>query len=1016
MIPFELKQAMETGSAILFVGAGMGYNMLNEKGERLPNGTQLAKSLADNFVVPVDDSQYDLAAISQFVVTKYGGKTELTAYVKELLSLIEPDEYMQWIPTIKWKAIFTTNYDNGIEKAYDNCPSPAQNYVSITHVSGFYDNALKTDVPIIHLHGCIFDSKSSDIIITQQDYITYREQKRSLFDFLSINMASSCLLYTGYSNSDPNWSTVLNDIEQELLPSKPPQSFRIDPYPTEMASFILESRNIITIKKSFSEFVDEAKLLIEPQTISRASFKIYETSIPSAFLDSFDTSPAPTVRLFKAWEYVNEVTTAGTTAMVRDFVRGDKPSWSIIFNNKFFMRDMEDEIYDKIIDLVTSPVKTVHTCMLCAPAGYGTSTLIMTLAQRLVKDGAGMVFYFRNVKELLEGDVFFALKTNPSDCHIFIIDNASDYAYEIRKIIQHAKETKTRMVLVLGDRTNELNQANLRITTDTFIIQPLSDSEIERLIDYLAANNELNRLENLDRAHQIALIKMNYNRELLVAIREATEGKKFDAIIADEYYGIENLLSRTAYGIVSCFYQNTSLLRVELLSALLGVTLSDYYTKTNSYLEGIVMYECLDEDMGLYAARSRHRIISSIVWNNCITHAEKDMILHNALNSLNIAYRSDKLAFENFIKTDSIIDSLKSLESKINFFDRACRLAPDNPYVRQHYARMLVRSDKYDLALGIIDQAIEMDESIRILYHTKGYVLRHMAMATPNIEIARRIYGQSEEAYNYALSMNERDEYCYQGLAQLYLGWAKRCQDDSEREITLNKCEEIVDFGLRKAKDKETIWICIAKIDEFLGNSDDKIKSLQKAVKNSTTSNRAKFLLARAYRLRENYDECIPLLEEIVYNEPLDYRSAIEYALAILESESEESISKAIAVLQQSTLFGFTDSRFVSLLGGLLFLDKQFEKSKRVFNESKKHNFANSRSVMFKPEDVKLGQLYKAKVQYVAAGYSLLSVAGFPDIMCPGSKYNGIVLENKLEVQIRIEFTPSRPIALIKSK
>ncbi len=1013
MIPFELKQAIDTGSAILFVGAGMGFNMINEKGDKLPDGVKLAEKIATHFSVPVDGgNKYDLAAISQYVSIKFGGKKELTAYLTELLSRIEPDEYMKWIPTVRWKAIFTTNYDNGIEKAYDNCLNPAQNYVSITHISGFSDTALKIDVPIIHLHGCLFDDKGSDIIITQQDYITYQEKKRFLFDFLKLNMATYCILYTGYSNSDPNWNEVLNDIERQLLPDKPPQSFRIDPNTNEIDSFILKGRSIITIKSTFSEFVDEAKLLFEPQTMTKDTFKTYESSIPRAFLSSFETNPAPTIRLFKAWEYVNEVTSAGTSASVHDYVRGDKPNWSIIFNNKFFIRDLEDEVYEKLLDFATSPDKTAHTCLVCAPAGYGTSTLIMSLARKLIEDGAGKIFYFRNYKDLLEGDLFFAVNTNPSDFHFFFIDNASDYANEIKKIIQHAKEAKLRFALVLGDRTNELNQANLRITKDTFFIQPLSDSEIERLIDFLSENNELNKMEYLERSHQVALIKKNYNNELFVAVREATEDKKIDAIIEDEYHGIRDDFSRNVYSIVSCFHQNTSWLRVDLLASLLGVSITEYYEKVRESLEGVIFYECLDEEMGYYAARTRHRIISSIIWNRCVTGAQRDYILHNALDNLNLAYNTDKVAFDNFIKTDTIIDSLKSLESKILFFDKACRYDPDNPYVRQHYARMLVRSGNANLALGIINQAIDLNGSIKILYHTKGYILSNIALSTPNIEIARRIYGQSEEAYYYVLNYDKKDEYCYQGLAQLYLGWAKRCKGESEKEVTLSKCEEIVEKGLQNARDKEAIWISISEIDSYLGNLDDKIISLQNAVKNSPNSSRAKFLLARALKLRGDLKDCVPLLKEIVYNNPLDYRAAMEYATILLKLN--RPLDESIAIMQQSTLFGYSDSRFISMLGGLLFLNKQFKEADKVFEESFKRNFSNSKIIMFDPEDVGLFQYYIAHTKYVGRGYSLLSIKGFPDIICPGSKYNGLVLKQGMELPIKIVFSPSRPVAVVK--
>jgi hypothetical protein len=66
-----------------------------------------------------------------------------------------------------------------------------------------------------------------------------------------------------------------------------------------------------------------------------------------------------------------------------------------------------------------------------------------------------------------------------------------------------------------------------------------------------------------------------------------------------------------------------------------------------------------------------------------------------------------------------MVDTIRRLEGKIQFFEIACQKDPQSPYVRQHFARMLAREDKLELALSQIDEALKIDHSVRVLQHTK---------------------------------------------------------------------------------------------------------------------------------------------------------------------------------------------------------------------------------------------------------------------------------------------------------
>ena len=275
---------------------------------------------------------------------------------------------------------------------------------------------------------------------------------------------------------------------------------------------------------------------------------------------------------------------------------------------------------------------------------------------------------------------------------------------------------------------NEWRQNDPKLGGREYLLEPLSDVEIHRLLDCLSKHGELNRLEHLDREMQYRVIKEKHGKELLVAMREATEDRSFDAILEDEFRGIDNRLAQKMYLTVCCFYQHGGYIRDTLLAELIEMPLVNLYPEVNKSLEGVLMYEAINEVEGEYAVRARHRIIAEIVWERCGDPGTREDILQRSLSAMNLNYRADKEAFENFVRSDKIIDAIRSLDGKTRFFEEATRKDPSSPYVRQHYARMLLRENKPELALSQIQGAIEMSPKNRIFYHTQGVIYSQLTL------------------------------------------------------------------------------------------------------------------------------------------------------------------------------------------------------------------------------------------------------------------------------------------------
>lgn len=1011
-LPIGLRNALESGDCVLFLGAGLGRHSTDGNGQPAPDARTLATELAEKFAI-ADETDHDLSTIAQVVDLRYG-RPDLRAFLRERFADLTPDAAFQWLTTIRWKGICTTNYDRALLRAYELNPSPRQLPVPMSVTSELRPYDLRTQVPVKYLHGFLYDDRDSPIIITEDDYARFREKRDMLFKWLKLEFATSPFLYIGYSNSDNNWRALLEEIRAEFYPSSLPQSYRVSPDTSDLDIEILKSKSIETLRCTFEEFhTAAAATVITGGGLDEAIIKKAQTSVPTDLIPAFEKNAAPVIRLLASWEYVNQEAYT-ERPNTKAFLKGDRPNWALIGQHIPFTRDAEEATYDALIEQFVTISKNPSSVVLLGPAGYGVTTLLMMVAARLASDKAGPVFRLRDGATLIAGDIEFA-QSLFSDVVFFFIDNASDWAGALPTVVHQFRDANKPAIFVLGERLNEWRQRPVRMPgkSQEVLLEPLTDAEIPRLLDCLRTANELGVLRDLRTDLQVLAIKEKHDKQLLVAMREATEGRAFDAILEGEYWGISEELARQLYAVVCCFHQYGLYVRDSLLSEMLGVPLEELYTKTSASTEGVVIYDEIDTATGHFGARTRHRTIASIVWQR-LEAIERDEILLRIIPALNLNYGLDVRAFEELIRDDTVVDSIRTFEGKVAFFEAAAKKDPASPYVKQHFARMLSRERRYSLALSQIDDAIKEHPGIRVLHHSRGHILSLIMRDSPSPEMARRRMMQSEEAYRRCLSLDPRDEYAYQGLASLFLDWAKRVTDPAESAEYISKAEATIGEGLRKVRQRDGLYIVSAEIYEWLGQEPKRIEALERAVSNSPSGVIARSILARTYISRGEPGKAVDIIEPVLKEQLGDFRLYLLYATAKVCLGA--SYSEAVAILRLSDMSGLNDPRYIATLGGMLFMDKQFTAAKEVFAESERRALPAPEAAVihFRPfsreaphEPVRL----EGRVVQVRPGYAIIDNVEYGQFLCPGSKWGKLLMVNNLRVTFEPAFSARGPIA-----
>lgn len=1004
-IPLGLRQALEAGECVLFIGAGIGGH-LSRGDETAPSGAKLAEEMDKHFTLAAGGS-INLSKVAQIVEIRKGRK-ELDAFVTKRLSGFRPDEVFCWISKVRWKAIFTTNYDDALHAAFANTPACPQNPVFSDSASNLAAFDPRFQVPVYYLHGRIWGHDGRpQLIITENDYAQFRKRREMLFELLKLEFAKSPFLYVGYANEDPNWKMLLEELRSEFYPSELPPSYRVAIGTDQVDKEILASKNIQTLDCSFSEFQTAAAIALEGSSVPADALKRIQSSVPPELLPAFDKNPAAVARLLNSWEFVNRAP-FNEKPNTRDFFRGDRANWGLIANNVQFERDIEEHAYDYLLDYATSSASGPGISLVLAPAGYGTTTFLRTIAARLVRDRVGPVLMLRASAAFNPGDIEFA-STLFEATPFFVIDSAADNHGAVFEAIHRLRETKRPAFFLLGERLNEWRSARRgRRSGREFSIEPLSDAEIDRLLETLEKNNELNALANLSGDLRVVAIKKSYQQELLVTLREATEGRAFDAILEDEFRSIPDELSRRAYLAVCAFYQHGALIRDNLLAALCGVDILELYPALENSTNGVVHFEKLDPARDHYAARARHRKIAAVVWERCAEPGEREQIILGALDKMNLNFQEDVKAFEDFVRSDRLVDSIRKLEDRIKFFESACQKDPENPYVRQHYARMLARHGQHNLALSEIDTALRgPGDRIRALHHTKGVILSQMAIQADSRELGRRRLVQAEDEFRNCLRAYPRDEYAFQGLAGLYLDWAESADNNAESTDYLAKSEAIISEGLKTVRNREGLWILSSRVEDYLGNAPERMDALRKAAAESRSSVPG-YLLGRALRRTGDPKRAIEVLQPLFEQQPDEFRVAVEYACAMEDDGC--SYAQCIAVLKLSTLYGYSDPRFVATLGGMSFMNSDFSFAESVFDEAYKREFPvdEATRIHYRPrnfENKNVPLIWRGRVSSVKAGYAFIDVPGFPSFFCPGSKFGGLLMRRGVEVDFEPTFT-----------
>lgn len=195
--PDEAMRHALDGTAMLFVGSGVGFLSRTASDDTLPNGRGLADILHTK--LGIEPGRHSLQRISQHAVSKLG-IDDVLAVLRHRLKVSSVDERLQRLYNAPWQRIYTTNYDDAIEVS--------RRGTSIASSFTLRDDPMTAPQgAIVHLNGFIDairpGSLDADAVLTDVSYsINEFQDSEWARQFLIDIRTSRSVIFVGYSMSD----------------------------------------------------------------------------------------------------------------------------------------------------------------------------------------------------------------------------------------------------------------------------------------------------------------------------------------------------------------------------------------------------------------------------------------------------------------------------------------------------------------------------------------------------------------------------------------------------------------------------------------------------------------------------------------------------------------------------------------------------------------------------------------------------------------------------------------------
>jgi cold shock CspA family protein len=767
IIPSSLIEQIESGNVVLFLGAGASYGASLPNSRKIPLGNALKDELSDKFLNGnFKDETLDF--IAQLAISE-STLSEVQNFISGLFNGITPANFHKLIPLFKWRALISTNYDLLVENTYNAVEDRLQNLVIFKSDGDKVDEKLRSSENLMYLklHGCVTVTSSEDLpfILTTEQYATHQKNRKRLFNIFFERAAENTIIFVGYRLRDQNLFNIILNLSENLI--NRPRYYLIRPNILQQEKSYWESKRISSLEIGFEEFLLEINRRTNAKVRKISKILDIDHPIEKRFNSQGHLSKSLSKILNSDIQYLH----AGLQVEngdPKEFYRGYSQNWYPIQMNLDVKRDLTDKfIYDEVLKNEESRNSAVELYVIKAEAGAGKSVFLRRLSWDSATQADVLCLYLQ--RKLHPEEIYETIKQIYNLCKeriFFFVDDARDNQNIVSYLLDKAHDLNIKLSIITTERVNEWNISCGEITprvTGEYDLRKLNLNEIRTLVDLLTRHKALGpRLSQLSYEDQVNEFSIGAERQLLVALHEATTGKPFEEILADEFDSIYPETAKILYLTVCLLNRFKVPVRAGLIARVHNINFESFQKQLFFPLEDVVkIKQESDLDFCYYA---RHPEIAKIVFLHGLRdEVDKFNRYIQVINMLNLAYDSDLQSFRKLINSNSIAFAFEKKQHIYEIYDAAAENAGNMiAYVYQQRANYERKtSENFEDAIFYIQKALEIAPNDISILHTYTEILRKKAKVSTNKFEKYRFREEAKRLLSQILNSNNFSSYKY---------------------------------------------------------------------------------------------------------------------------------------------------------------------------------------------------------------------------------------------------------------
>ena len=810
-----LEGRLKRGDMVLFTGAGFSGAACNILGDRIPSVDDLRAAL-NKLVYPGtplrdDDGLQDLFGLARGRAWSRLRDLLRTSFAVDRNAV--PDMYREIFSAAWWK-VYTLNIDDLADAVQASQTLPRRLISSSPRKSSAL--APEGALEVVHLNGRWSDGP--DHVTFSADQFGARFPGADpLHAQCAVDILLRPVLFVGTELEEPPlWQAIQLRKSASSGKDLRRRSFLVTPkLARARRDYLARELHVEHIPMTLEQFHEEIFKK------AKSGSKIYFRS---------QNQKSPWERSLKKPPLVGDlVATEAHMPVGGEYLLGHEPTWRDLIEGRAATREYESrfrKIVDEVLAVEDGPYPVV---VLAGTAGSGKSTAIMRLG--LYLSGKGVDCAFTSVDLDVSAADLRSLADLGELPEVLLIDDADRFGAEASMLGKDLSNARSRPLVVLAVRTARVGRISdrfklLRVEHEELVVPRLTDRDIDSLLAVLDRANRLGVLKKKSRAKRRSAFRAreSANRDLLVAMLEATSGRRFEVKLEEEFDQLQHQ-ERYAYAMVAIATAYSLGLSQDQI--LLGM--GDPSNETMQALRALKNRLLVLEYPG-GRLRVRHRVVGERV----VRYLIRDGSIRDPLLSITIALavgvRSQGSRRTRAYQTLRRLMNHDWLRKTLGDRSGMAFLAELEPHMDWDHHYWLQRGSleleigDQSLAENFLNQAAGIAPADLLVRTAMGYLKLKIAVNESDAVHSKELLEDGLSALESVMSSrNHFDPHQYDIYGRMVLTWtARRDTTGPDRDLYLRKAFDIVDRGRKKHPHDERLRELFVKVtNRRLGHRPD---------------------------------------------------------------------------------------------------------------------------------------------------------------------------------------------------